>query len=398
MSTISGTDRDDILRGTEQSEIIHGLTGADSFHWSAGRGDDTYHGGTGGEKFDADPYSPGNPGGDRLSLDGADAARIVLTSTDAGSVEIGGHRLRFTGIERIFGTEGDDIVLGAAAGLNAASDGIPAHGLSIFAREGDDRIEGSLFDDIIDAGAGRDTIDAGGGNDFVHSSTGDDLIDGGDGSENIRWGNGDVFHNPGNDTITGGKGGDLINIWIKDGDISPQNEDTGIPGATVTIDSVDASGSFAGVAHSRLGGNATLLFSSFELGWTHAGNDTFTAADARIAETRSGVNFNTRWGHDRMTGSRGHDTLDGSFGKDTVEAGQGDDQIWIGDGETGDGDVDALVFGTGDGHDTVYGFDPGIDVLDLGGRTYRATEVVNGTLLTLADGDTILLHGVFDFT
>lgn len=398
MSTIAGTDKDDILRGTEQSEVIEGLNGADSFHWSSGKGDDTYHGGTGGEKFDPDPYAPGNPGGDRLSLDWTEAARITFSATDAGRVEIGANQLTFTGIERVFGTDGDDNVRGAGAKLNTPTDGIPAHGLSIFTRGGADRIEGSRFDDIIDAGAGRDTIDAGDGNDFVHSSTGDDVIDGGGGKENIRWGNGDVNHNPGNDTITGGDGWDLINIWIKEGDINPQNEDTGIPGASVTVESIDASGSFAGVAHSGIGGKANLRFSSFELGWTHAGNDIFTAAQASGTVNGPGVNFNTRWGHDRITGSRGRDTLDGSIGQDTVESGPGDDEIWIGDGKAGDGDVDVVIFRDGDGHDTVYGFDPGIDVLDLGGRSYRATEVLNGTLLTLTNGETILLHGVFDFT
>ena len=397
MSTIAGTDKDDILRGTDQSEVIEGLNGADSFHWSSGKGNDTYHGGAGGEKFDPDPYAPGNPGGDRLSLDGTEGAQITFSSTDGGQVDIGANQLTFTGIERVFGTEGNDIVRGAGAELNTPTDGIPAHGLSIFTRGGADSIEGSRFDDIIDAGSGRDTIDAGDGNDFVHSSTGDDVIDGGGGNENIRWGSGDVNHNPGNDTISGGDGSDLINIWIKEGDITPQNEATGIPGASVTIDSIDAAGSFAGVARSTIGGEATLHFSNFELGWTHAGNDSFTAARATSAVNGPGVNFSTRWGHDRVTGSRGRDTLDGSIGQDSVEGGQGDDQIWIGDGEAGDGDVDVVVFRDGDGHDTVYGFDPGIDVLDLGGLTYRASEVLNGTLLTLANGETILLHGVFDF-
>ena len=41
--------------------------------------------------------------------------------------------------------------------------------------------------------------------------------------------------------------------------------------------------------------------------------------------------------------------------------------------------------------------DTGIDVLQLGGRSYHATEVAGGTLLDLGGGDRILLSDVFDF-
>ena len=58
---------------------------------------------------------------------------------------------------------------------------------------------------------------------------------------------------------------------------------------------------------------------------------------------------------------------------------------------------DTLVFARGDGADTVLGFDTGVDVLQLGGRSYRATEVAGGTLLDLGNGDRILLSDVFDF-
>ena len=395
MPTFWGNDRDNVLRGRETSDVVWGLEGADTFHWASGRGNDTYHGGTGGEYYNANPYEPGNPGGDRLLLDGSTGATITFRSTDAGTARIGGNSLQFDGFERFFGTGGNDVFLGGDAKLNTAGNDIPTHGLSIFSRGGNDRIEGSRFDDVIDGGSGNDTINAGGGNDFIHSNTGSDAINGGSGTDNIRWGNGDKNHNPGNDTISGGGGAydnDLINLWIKRGDIAAGNESAGIDGLLVRINSVSGSGSMSGGASTTIGGNASVRFSGFELAWTHEGNDTLNAADATIAGNGTGVNFNTRWGHDRLIGSRGNDTLDGSFGKDTIDGGRGNDELWIGDGNGGDGDRDVIIFNAGDGKDTVYGFDNRDQISGYN----SAREDSNGTLLNFGNGDTVLLDGYYD--
>lgn len=398
MPTIWGTNSDNVLRGTSQSDVVWGLEGLDSFYWRDGMGNDTYHGGTGGERFDANPYSPGNPGGDRLFLEGSRGATIIMTETDGGRVRMGGETLNFTGIERIYGTSGDDFFSARDADLNASGRGLPSHGISVFTGAGNDSIIGSRHDDIIDGGSGNDTIRAFTGDDFIHSSTGDDLIYGGGGNENIRWGNGDSQHNPGNDTVYGGAGHDLINIWIKRGDLSPQNEAAGIDGASVTINSINAGGSFAGTARTDVFDSAMLRFAGFELGWTHAGNDRVDASGARVSDTGMGVNFNTRWGNDRLTGSVGDDTLDGCEGRDTIRGGQGDDDIWAGGGTGGDGYRDLLIFRAGDGQDTVHGFEQGLDSLDLGGRRYSVAQTRDGTVLNLGSGDSILLEGIFDFT
>lgn len=398
MPTIWGTNSDDVLRGTNQSDVVWGLEGLDTFYWRDGMGSDTYHGGLGGERFDANPYSPGNPGGDRLFLEGTRGATITMTATDSGQVRIGDDTLSFTGIERIHGTSGDDFVFARDAGLNASGRGMPGHGISIFTGAGNDSIVGSRYDDIIDGGSGNDTIRAGGGDDFIHSSTGNDLIYGGAGNENIRWGNGDSQHNPGNDTIHGGAGHDLINIWIKRGDLNPQNEAAGIDGASVIINAINAAGTFSGTARSDIFASASLRFTGFELGWTHSGNDTIDASGASVSSTGMGVNFNARWGNDLLIGSRGNDTLDGCEGRDTIRGGQGNDAIWAGNGTSGDGYRDVLIFRAGDGRDTVYGFERGLDVLDLGGRRYSTMQTQDGTLLNLGGGDSVLLDGVFDFT
>ncbi|CAM3212168.1 calcium-binding protein [Paracoccus nototheniae] len=396
MAIIRGSNRGDSLTGTSRNDVVWGLDGDDSFYWSGGRGNDTYHGGDRGERYDSNPYTPGNPGGDRLFLDGSSGASVSFLTTENGTARIGGNLLNFTGIERLFGTDSKDVIDGRLALPNPSHDGTPTHGLSIFSGGGNDKIFGSRYDDVIDGGPGNDQIRAGGGNDFIHSSTGNDRIWGGAGDENIRWGNGDNQHNPGHDRIWGGAGNDLINIWIKDGDVWPSNEERGIRGVEVDITRVRADGSFSGTAETNIGGDASLRFDGFELAWTHAGNDTFDASDARVVGDR-GVNLNARWGHDVLIGSSGNDTLDGSEGRDTLRGGQGDDELWVGDGRNGDGDRDTLIFRRGDGQDTVYGFDAGLDVLDLGGRDYSAREINQGTLLDFGRGDTVLLSGEFDF-
>lgn len=397
MARIQGSSLDNTMQGTQANDVLWGLDGADIFHWQGGVGNDTIHGGDAVDKYEANPYEPGNPGGDQLVLGGSVGARVNFSTTESGTIKIGKNTLQFDGIERFFGTSGNDVIRGGAASQNAPHGGTPQHGLTISSQGGHDDIVASKFDDIIDGGSGNDTIRAGAGDDFVHSSTGNDLIYGGAGNENIRWGSGSNTHNPGHDTIYGGSGNDLINIWIKDGDIYSHNEAAGIRGVSVTINSIGAEGTFKGSAQTNIGGSSSLRFQEFELGWTHEGNDTVSAANATVAANGAGFNFNTRWGHDVMVGSRGNDTLVADQGKDTVTGGAGNDQLWIGESAQGDDDRDVLIFNRGSGHDTIFGFDTGLDVLNLNGQSYTARETGAGTLLSLGGGDTILLSDVFDF-
>lgn len=391
------TESNDLIRGPFNGRTINALGGDDHIYWGPSDGSTVLYAGDRNERFDSNPYSPGNPGGDRLFLTGNQSANVWFGSTEEGFIRSGNANLKFFGVERFFGTNGNDVINGGSAIIAPAHDGTPTHGLSLYAGGGQDRIFGSRFNDIIDGGPGNDTIWAGAGDDFIHSSKGNDFIHGGDGNENIRWGSGDNSHNPGHDTISGGAGNDLINIWIKDGDINERNEAAGIRGVSVTIGTVHADGSFSGNARTDIGGLSSLRFHGFELAWTHAGNDTVSAANATVAANNAGINFNTRWGHDVMVGSRGNDTLVADEGKDTVTGGAGNDQLWIGEAEQGDGDRDVLIFHRGTGHDTVFGFDSGLDVLNLNGQSYTARETADGTLLNLGAGDTILLSDVFDF-
>lgn len=385
------TQSDDVIRGLSQGGAINALGGNDLVHWGESDGSATLYAGDLNESYDSNPYNTGNPGGDRLFLSGTIGASVGFGTTENGTVRIGNQTLNFFGVERLHGTEGNDTISASTALMNAYHGNTPEHGISIYAGAGADLITGSKGDDVLDGGMGHDTIRGGAGNDFIQSSTGNDRINGGDGNENIRWGLGDDVA-PGNDTIYGGStqedNGDLINIWVVDGNT----------GARVTFRTAEN-----GIATSTMGDvTNTLRFFDFENGWTHQGQDTVTAANAVIEADGRGIRFNTRWGDDVTVGSQGNDTLEGGEGRDTITGGRGDDLISA-NGEyynsyaPGDGDVDTLIFRQGDGHDTVLGFDAGVDVLQLEGRWYSAEETGDGTLLNLGNGDTVLLSNVFDF-
>ena len=381
------TNNDDLIYSTAQNEQIHGLIGADIFYWTPG-GQDTYIGGDQGERYDPNPYMD-RSGGDQLRVQGSAGVNVRFVTTEDGLAKVGAHSLKFEGIERFYGTSGNDTIRAAGAIVEAAHSGTPEHGVTIYAGAGHDIITGTGIDDVIDGGAGNDSIWGGAGNDFIQSSTGNDLIYGGAGDENIRWGLGDDVA-PGNDTVYGGPGHDLINIWA----VEPDHT-----GAYVVYTNATS-----GRAYTDMGNvHNTLQFRGIEQGWTHQGRDTVTGANASIAVNATGIQFNTRWDNDLLIGSNGRDTLEGGEDRDTIEGGRGNDLISANGDFTswqaqGDGDVDTLVFHAGFGHDTVLAFDVGLDILQFDrGMNYSVSEVARGTLLTFNTGDTILLSNVFDF-
>ncbi|SMO65913.1 calcium-binding protein [Paracoccus laeviglucosivorans] len=387
------THNNDVLRATEARQTIHAGGGDDEFYWNPAIGSVTFHGGDTNERYDANPYMD-RTGGDRLFIESKIGVNLRFDTTEDGIARQGANVLKFTGVERLHLGSGDDTINGARAHLAPAHDGTPTHGLTVYAGDGNDVIIGTAFDDFIDGGSGNDTIRAGDGHDFIQSSTGDDLIYGGDGSDNIRWGQGNFDEVVGNDTIYGGAGQDLMNVWIKGG---YENS----PGVAVKINWVAEGGSFAGTSQTDFGGaRSTLQYYGMEQLWTHEGRDTIDGSGAVIGRGGAGFQANARWGDDVVLGSRGNDTLEGGEGRDTINGGRGDDLIsangdFFNMRAPGDGDRDTLIFRAGDGHDTVLGFDTRIDVLDLGGRHYTATENAHGTLLTIGS-DTILLSNVFD--
>ncbi|RCW84106.1 calcium-binding protein [Paracoccus lutimaris] len=355
-----------------------------------------------GDNFDPNYYAnqsrdDGFAYGDLLRLDGG-ALSVIMTGWDSGYAydrsANTATRVTFSGIEQVYGGNGNDVF--RAGGITQALDGW--RGVSFFGGGGNDNIVTSRFDDFVDPGDGNDIVSCGYGSDHVDASRGNDTINGGPGGDNIRWGGGDAsWLSPGDDVLTGGEGYDLVNLWAHYGSAD------GTPGTTVDIDVIRADGAMTGTGTVRInaaGDTDTASFRGFELGWTHQGNDTIDASGAQVLGDR-GILWGARWGDDRLTGSSGDDTLEGGPGADMLRGGAGDDLIVCADsfydlGAPGDGEMDTIIFRAGDGHDTVTGFDAGLDTLDLGGASYSARETANGTLLTLDSANTILIYGVFD--
>lgn len=385
------TNNDDLIT-IGAGSTINALGGADTFQYY--RGNATIHGGDGGERYDANIYGE-KTGGDRLYFNGSTPVSLVFSTSEDGVATSTLGRLTFTGIERIHMGNGHDVVNAGNARLEAAHDGTPVHGLTIYTGAGHDFVIGTSGNDFIDGGAGNDTIRAGAGEDFIQSSTGNDVIFGGAGNDNIRWGQGNPREIVGNDTISGDAGSDVINVWINAGQMNSQ-------GVAVTIKNVAGDGSTDGSAFTNIGGaRSNLYFRQFETVWTHQGRDTIDGSNAAIGLNGKGFHANARWGDDRLLGSRGNDTLEGGEGRDTINAGAGNDLIsangdFFNRGAPGDGDVDTLIFRGNFGRDTVIGFDNGVDRIDLGGASYRETVTSEGTLLTVGS-NSILLVNVFDW-
>lgn len=118
-----------------------------------------------------------------------------------------------SGNDRINGTLGDDVIFGFEG-----NDRIYSHG-------GDDCIIGGAGNDNLRGETGKDVIFGNEGDDLIIGAVGNDMLFGGDGNDSIRGENNDdvIDGEEGNDTITGGNGNDQINGGDGDDDISAEN-------------------------------------------------------------------------------------------------------------------------------------------------------------------------------
>ena len=234
--------------------------------------------------------------------------------------------------------------------------------LSVFARDGDDSMQGTDLGTMFWPGNGNDTVEAGGGSDIIdarpdapvsnrdvfYGQDGDDFIFGGMGNEFIDGGDGRDFISAGggNDTVRGGIGNDEI---LKDGGgnfnilgeagndtitVRGNAESTGIiNGAagndTINVDSVYSLSIYAGT------GDDTATIKNIEHGgyiFMEDGNDTLNGVGLKSMEIDMGA------GHDHITLRNASNV--------TVILGDGNDTIEI-------FDSDNVVVQGGRGADTI---------------------------------------------
>ncbi len=223
---------------------------------------------------------------------------------------------------------------------------------------GDTEFNGTKGADTFDGGFGNDDLEGGKGNDKLFGSYGDDNLEGGKGNDLLDGGVGDdtLEGDEGDDTLDGGVGNDKL---------------SGGEGK----DHLDG-----GVGNDQLEGGShdDVLIGNF-------GNDQIKGGS----------------GKDQLFGNQGNDILKGGSDDDRLEGGGGDDKLYVTQGN------DTIVFGEFGGHDTVFGFDANprggqdkIDLTSLGltaasfATDVEITTSGDGTLITLASGDSILLNNV----
>jgi len=319
IENVSGSGLSDSISGDTGDNYILGHGGDDQFIINTNAGQDTFDGGRGSDTIDF--YDNVDYGGITINLttgiNGGGATGLTLIDVEnvEGGRLAGNHIL--TGNfqhNRLYGGNANDQLFGMA---------------------GDDSLFGGIGNDIINGGGGNDLLYGDAGNDTIIGNDDDDTIYGGDGNDTIYGddGNDYIDGGSGNDTIYGGSGDDQIiggfGIDVMDGGIGNDTVDVSHAGGPV--------------------GGGIIDLSSGTINWDKGQVDT-------------AINF------ENIIGSQGDDTLIGSSGNNALNGGAGNDRLIGGDGYdwlTGGSGADIIELNFGDGHDRMYDFEDGIDIIDL---------------------------------
>ncbi len=167
VENLTGGALSDWLRGNALDNVLKGGAGNDSLMGHLGN--DTLVGGAGND------YLAGGAGNDTALFLGSTSVRVDLQVLSAQNTGLGMDRL--TGIENLAASEGNDTLLGDAAG-NVLSGG--AGNDMLQGRQGNDTILGGDGADSLHGGAGNDLLTGGGGADrfvFVPFSGADRITD-----------------------------------------------------------------------------------------------------------------------------------------------------------------------------------------------------------------------------
>ena len=140
-----------------------------------------------------------------------DLAGEQLTNPDSANVR--NLTVRDDGVEVVAGSAADDRITGGSQ-----------VGAEIWARSGDDVVEGTKYADTIRAEQGRDFVEGLGGDDWISGGDHDDLLFGDSGNDLL-------FGGSGTDRIEGGEGGDTLQ---GDGGADTLIGGDGTPTATTT--------------------------------------------------------------------------------------------------------------------------------------------------------------------
>ncbi|WP_263833874.1 beta strand repeat-containing protein [Sulfurospirillum oryzae] len=333
---IKGSNSADVMTGSNSSDTLIGSGGNDTFFASAGGdiyyGNDTLSSTDASSNADRVDYSVAVASVDNIFANlSANAVYLrngaAVVSTDT-----------LYSIEEIYGTTGNDTMIGRSGSVNILSGG-----------DGNDTLTGNTDGDVLDGGNGVNLAD-------YSARTQNLTVDLSLSSKNIfitgttaTTTNSDTLSNiqnvttgSGNDTLTGNSSNNILTGGAGDDTfIGGAGNDTFIGGTDTTHDSgndtANYSASITAIDADLTRGSGQVIGNA-----TTDGTDTLYGIENIIgtAQNDTIVGDNT---NNILTGGAGDDTLTGNGGADQISGGTGNDTIYGGyDGDLIDGGSGAL--------------------------------------------------------
>ncbi len=435
--TITGTSAGEALRGLAGNDTLQGGDGWDSYYYEWGSGNDTIqdtpltgqlslvylYGATLNDKLSynfvapdhlridinnpADPskngsillrewyrvspvrakenwrvYAQNSSGGftdlsipmQRMSTNGPDNMILALNYSGNGNTfDAGDGDDILQGTlwnETLIGGNGNDVIYAGDGNdtVNGGADQDTLYGGSgndtLNGGDGADSLFGDVGDDVLEGGAGADILDAGGGDDTLRGGTGNDSLRGGYGSDLYEWNSGD-----GDDVITDEladtASGSLNRLSFGAG-ISPSQVELEVEGSALKfvvkngsgapVGSVTINGWYAAASGGRHHSVSWRIEYADYPGSNWDGKITPTEGPDGLVGGTGADTFTGGLGDDLIEGLDGDDSLDGEDGNDTLNGGAGADTLAGGTGADSldGGDGDDLLRG-GPGDDYVRG-------------------------------------------
>ncbi|MGE6779026.1 calcium-binding protein [Vreelandella titanicae] len=327
---ITGGAGDDFISGDGGDDIILGKGGKDTYRFSAGWGKDEIIGATESDiiEFD-DSVLPGD-----VQVGRAESNLILSSRSGDDRIEVG---LYFSSgpmpgpLDRVVFANGEEWDQRKISSKLTAT------------TNGNDIVEGTDLDELINGQGGNDILRGGKGDDTLIGGAGHDILEGGEGSDEYwfakNWGvdtidNFAFDHSDSSDVIVFLEG-------IAPDDISVSRDD------------------FALVLESSHDGDRIIVndyfledennFNRLETIRFFDGTEWSSEyVKTRVIQGTDGDDHLRGYASDdELNGGLGNDILNGGAGNDTLYGGAGDDEIIGGKG------VDTVLYGIGDGNDTV---------------------------------------------
>ena len=353
---IRGHDGNDIITGGKGNDALDGGSGDDAYIYNLGDGYDTIYDASG---VDTIKFGVGINFDDlTFHAEGSHLVINVGNNSDQGIFIY--HMLN----DQSYNIERLEFADGTIKNLSQM-------GFTFNQNETSEEINGTVYDDIINANGGNDTISAGNGNDIlnggsgndtINADNGDDILIGGTGRDTLNGGSGDdsYIYNIGDgaDHISDSSGYD--NITFGEG-ISFEDLSFRMSGNDLKIIINNDETQYINISQYFYDNERKIEELNFSDGSQYYLND----IDFNITQTDIGETITTGdWddtviagaGNDIIDTGEGYDTIDAGDGNDTINAGNGDDSLTGGRGNdilNGGNGNDTYYYNLGDGQDTI---------------------------------------------